>query len=440
MINRFIKKIDDLINSITVTFFIMFLIFGAYALYDAYTVHNTAKLSSDILNLKPLENNKEQFTLKPLQDINPDICAWIKINDTNIDYPIVIGKDNSQYLNTDYKKEYATSGSIFLDYRNQRNFVDDYSIVYGHNMKSGLMFSDIKKFENAEFFEQHKYGILYTEIETYKMEIFCIAKVNAFSNDIYDLVLYKNDKTKQLINTFNLNASFKRQLEFTGNDKLILLSTCSSSGSNDRLVLVARLCKYDNDELLIDQTAEQSLEKIERQKDKEEESFKPYENNDANYNKRFRLNISTRTLVIRILEIIVAILFIIFIVKNVKIHINKRFKTKKETEEKEKTHNTKKESSKKNKAKKEKINKIAKIKEIIKRKKNKIKKEGSTEKKEEKTKGKKQSKKNKAKKEKVNIITKIKEIVLKIKNKIKQLRKETSKIEQQKIVKNKNQG
>ena len=338
MVNKLIKKIDNLINQITITFFVMFLIFGAYALFDAYTVKNTAKLSSQVLMLKPDENSEEQFSLKPLQEINPDICAWIKIEGTSIDYPIVIGKDNTEYLNRDYKKEYATAGSIFLDYRNERNFVDDYSIMYGHNMKKDLMFSDIKKFENAEFFENHKYGILYTELETYKVEIFAVAKVNAFSNDVYNLVVNKNGRNKDLISTYNASASFKRQLEFTDNDKLIVLSTCSTGGSNDRLVLVARIVKFNGDEdrLLINKSAEKSLEDLEnKNNEKQEPTSKPYENKDANKTKkRFRLNVSTRTLTIWILQIVVVIIFAILIIK-VTIQKIKKLKNRKNNNKKE---------------------------------------------------------------------------------------------------------
>ena len=367
MINKLINKIDNLIDQITITFFIMFLLFGAYALYDAHVVNSSAKLSKDILNLRPKENQESQFSLNPLKEINPDICAWIRINDTNIDYPIVRGKDNTEYLNRNYKKEYSTAGSLFLDYRNENDFKDDYSIVYGHNMKSNYMFSDIKKFDNAEFFEQHKVGTLYTENEVYKLEIFCVARVSAFSNDIYNLVIYKNGKTDELINTFNSNASFKRALEFTGNDKLILLSTCSSSGSNDRLVLVARLVKFnaesDEDGILINEDAETILQNAENKKDKKEEEFKPYENKDSNNNKKkFRLRISTRTLVIRILEFIVAIIFAIVIIQRIKLIIKKKRKGKNKVEKKEEEQNkevkNKETESKKEKGKNKKITEI----------------------------------------------------------------------------------
>ncbi len=328
MIDKIIKKVDDIINLIAIAFFIIFLLFGLYAFFDAFIVYDSAKLSNDIIKLRPPDNITKEFSLEPLKEINSDICGWLRINDTNIDYPVVIGKDNSEYLNTNYKKEYSTSGSIFLDYRNQRNFEDDYSIIYGHNMRSGYMFSDIKKFEDADFFEQHKIGSLYTETEIYKMDIFCIARVNAFSNDIYNLPIYKNGRTNELINTFSSNASFKRQLEFLQNDKLLLLSTCSSSGSNDRLVLVARLNKYTEgeDNVLIEEGTDIVLEKVENQENKKEETVvsNSDNNNDEKPKKKFELNISIRSLILIILLIVVIIIFIIAITQRVLLEYRKR--------------------------------------------------------------------------------------------------------------------
>lgn len=240
MLNKIINKIDEFISLITILFFFIILLFGTYALIDAYTVYDNAKLSDEILIERPTEEADEEFSLKPLQEINSDICAWLRIDGTNIDYPVVIGKSNSDYLNKDYKKEYSTAGSIFLDYKNNRNFEDDYSIIYGHNMKSGLMFSDIKKFESADFFEENKTGTLFTENGKFDLEVICIARVNAYSSDIYNLQAYNNGKIDKLIKNIMSKAILKREFELEEQDKIILLSTCSMSGSSERTVLVLR--------------------------------------------------------------------------------------------------------------------------------------------------------------------------------------------------------
>ncbi|MBQ3100087.1 MAG: class B sortase, partial [Clostridia bacterium] len=80
-----------------------------------------------------------------LQQINPDICGWINIPGTqNINYPIVQGTDNDYYLTREFKGGYLAAGSIFLDYRCDRDFNANHNtVIYGHNMQNGLMFSEL---------------------------------------------------------------------------------------------------------------------------------------------------------------------------------------------------------------------------------------------------------------------------------------------------------
>ena len=166
MINLIIKGTNKIIEFLITIFFVLIILIGIYALYDNYLVQKGGELDEEIMSLKPIaktdEDKKEVFYLDDLQEINPDIVGWITIDDTEIDYPVVKGKDNSEYLDRNYKHEYATSGSIFMDYRNDKNFNDQYTAIYGHHMNSNTMFTDIKKYENKDFFSKHLKGTLYT--------------------------------------------------------------------------------------------------------------------------------------------------------------------------------------------------------------------------------------------------------------------------------------
>ena len=236
--NKTIKFFDKIINSIVIIFFIICLGIGGYAVYDAYYVYNDANIPSNIKKLKPDENNK--FSLSSLQEINEDICGWIRLDDTNINYAITIGKDNSEYLNLNYNKEFSVAGSIFLDYRSDRNFEDDYSVIYGHNMKSNQMFADIKKYGDKDFFNNHQTGKLYTENAIYDLKVIAYKKVSAFSDITYNLRIYKNDKNNDILNFSIKDAINKIESEYS-KDKIIALSTCDVSSSNTRSVLFVSL-------------------------------------------------------------------------------------------------------------------------------------------------------------------------------------------------------
>ena len=132
----------------------MFLI-SIYALLDVLLVSHSALIDRGVLRLAEAQSDQlfDEIDSKY-------VIAWIRIDDTNINYPVVQGSDNAWFLNRNYKGDFATAGSIFLDYRNTKNFSDSFSIIYGHRMGNGEMFSDIQKFKNEEFFNSHQEGVL----------------------------------------------------------------------------------------------------------------------------------------------------------------------------------------------------------------------------------------------------------------------------------------
>ena len=245
MLKKTLDFVDWLINAVMIVFFLLLILIGGYAFFDSYQIYDSVKLDAEIINLKP--KKQEDSTIGELLEINPDAEAWITMFETTIDYPIVHSKDNLDYLNLDYKRNYTTGGSIFSDYRNTLGFKDDYTIVYGHNMATGQMFSDIKKYEDARYFDQHSYGVLYTADNVYKLEALYVAKVNAFEDDIYNLITYANGRNKALAELVRGKSIRGGVTEEVG--KLILLSTCDSYGSNDRTVLLVRATSSSDDEI-----------------------------------------------------------------------------------------------------------------------------------------------------------------------------------------------
>ena len=86
------------------------------------------------------------------------MAGWLTVDGTNIDYPVMQGKDNNSYLNTDPFGNYSLTGSIFLDSRSSPDFSDEYSVVYGHHMDYGKMFGALDDFLNEKYLKQHSSG------------------------------------------------------------------------------------------------------------------------------------------------------------------------------------------------------------------------------------------------------------------------------------------
>ena len=104
--------------------------------------------------------------------------AWLYLYDTDIDYPLMQGADNFEYLNKDPYGEFKLSGSIFLDYRNDPDFLDEYSVIYGHHMEHGVMFGSLDSYLAQSYFDAHRSGRLVTGDAVYELELYAVCSAD----------------------------------------------------------------------------------------------------------------------------------------------------------------------------------------------------------------------------------------------------------------------
>ena len=232
---------DRLVSLLAAGLILLMLLYGGYSLWDTAMVFNGAFLSSDLLQFKPAAGDPDSNpTLAELQAINPDVLGWLTIDDTHIDYPVVIGETDMEYVNKDVYGDFALSGSIFLDSDNARDLSDAYTLVYGHHMDNGAMFGDVVEFVNTDYFESHQTGTLYLPDATYSIEIFACVQVDAFDSMIYD-PLAQNGDVSELLNYVDEIAVQSRYIGVQPTDKVIGLSTCAEAETNGRVVIFGRL-------------------------------------------------------------------------------------------------------------------------------------------------------------------------------------------------------
>lgn len=232
---------DRLVSLLAAGLILLMLLYGGYSLWDTAMVFNGAFLSSDLLQFKPAAGDPDSNpTLAELQAINPDVLGWLTIDDTHIDYPVVIGETDMEYVNKDVYGDFALSGSIFMDSDNARDLSDAYTLVYGHHMDNGAMFGDVVEFVNTDYFESHPSGTLYLPDATYTIEIFACVQVDAFDSMIYD-PLAQNGDVSELLNYVDEIAVQSRYIGVQPTDKVIGLSTCAEAETNGRVVIFGRL-------------------------------------------------------------------------------------------------------------------------------------------------------------------------------------------------------
>ena len=212
---------------------------SGFALYDTLYIEQSAKQNWDTLQYRPdiIDDPNARLTPSELAAINPDYRAWITVYDTNIDYPVMQGGDDLYYASHDVYKETSLSGSIYLAAANSPDFSDNYNLLYGHHMDNGAMFGDLDKFMDADFFDAHRKAVLVTDDAVYDLYIFALVETDAYEQTIY------NAGNKDLAELLAYVASHYLQYD-TGvqiGEKVIALSTCASSATNGRLVLLATM-------------------------------------------------------------------------------------------------------------------------------------------------------------------------------------------------------
>ena len=122
---------NRILSMIAAIMILLMLLYGGYSLWDTVMVYRGAFLSSDLLQFKPAEDAVESPTLLELQAINPDVQGWLTIDDTHIDYPVVQGENDMEYVNKDVYGEFALSGAIFLSSLDNLEFDEGYLCCMG---------------------------------------------------------------------------------------------------------------------------------------------------------------------------------------------------------------------------------------------------------------------------------------------------------------------
>ncbi|HOB20241.1 MAG TPA: class B sortase [Candidatus Atribacteria bacterium] len=209
-------------------------------------------LSTITLNLDPENggNDPEERSLEVLDKykdlvlINEDIIGWIKVPGTDIDYPIVQGRDNSQYLNMTHTGESNRHGAIFMDYRNSKYFDDMNTVIYGHNMRlKPHMFRPLpQNYQNEDFFYNNRVIQVDSIYEEQKWEIFSVYVTEVTFN--YTKTRFNTpEEFTTFIQEIKKKSLFPTDTEVTEDDCILTLSTCTYEFSNARFVVHAKKIK-----------------------------------------------------------------------------------------------------------------------------------------------------------------------------------------------------
>lgn len=172
-----------------------------------------------------------------LSEVNPDVIGWIRIPDTNVDYPIVQTDDNDKYLHTSFEGEESIAGTVYLDFESDSDMMGFNNILYGHNMKNGSMFKDIVKYKDQSYFDEHKYFEIYTPERTIHLKA-----ISCYYAKAEPIVRKTRFKTRESYEAFIKEmikpCAWYEMPEFPI-DSLYTLVTCSYEVNDARTILYA---------------------------------------------------------------------------------------------------------------------------------------------------------------------------------------------------------
>ena len=213
----------------------------------------TIGTSNYIYNIQKQEKqevalSKNIMKLQELQKVNSDIVALIKIEGTNINYPVMQGEDNSYYMTHNYKKQKSKEGAIFLDKDYDWSLPSANLLIYGHNnIGSNEMFAGLMKYKKETFYKKHKIIDFITNEEEAKYEIISVFLSRVYykhEKNVFRYYYFINANNKQDFNNYinNCKKSSLYEIKETAEygEKLMTLSTCEYSRTNGRLVVVAK--------------------------------------------------------------------------------------------------------------------------------------------------------------------------------------------------------
>lgn len=188
----------------------------------------------------PMMEKMAQINLTALQEINPDVIGWIRIPDTQIDYPLLQGQDNDFYLKHTWQKEENNVGSVFLEHRNSSNLTDFNTIIYAHNMNDGSMFGSLSKYNDRQYREKHPYVYIATADGVLRYEVFSFYKAE-LDSPTYGLSFHQLQTRVDFMKHALEKSRYDTGIVPDGHDRVLTLSTCTAAGINYRWVAQARL-------------------------------------------------------------------------------------------------------------------------------------------------------------------------------------------------------
>lgn len=214
---------------------------------DLFATQEDPPISDKENKKRATKKAKPIIDFQQLSNINKDVCAWLKIPGTHIDYPILYHNgDNEFYLHKDLNQKYSSYGSLFFAQGCIPMRQDTALLVYGHHMKDGSMFAELMQYKQKKYYTKHPYIHLYTPEYNYQYQVAAVIRTDVSKENpdaLYcdNYIDMSDPSTLQAFTQEIANRQlYNTDVSLLPGDQLLMLSTCEYSSKNGRLVVIAR--------------------------------------------------------------------------------------------------------------------------------------------------------------------------------------------------------
>lgn len=192
-----------------------------------------------------IKMNMLSVDFNELKKRNSDTVGWIKVEGTNINYPVVQTTNNEYYLKHSYDKTYNEAGWVFADYRNNFNTLDKNTVLYAHGRVDTTMFGSLKNILKSSWYNNKNNHIIKfsTPKENTLWQVFSVYTIKAESYYI-TTKFPSNEYFKEFVTVLKNRSKVEFSAIPNENDKILTLSTCKDSKGN-RVVMHAKLIKVE---------------------------------------------------------------------------------------------------------------------------------------------------------------------------------------------------
>lgn len=245
------KSARTIISNVVLVIAVAVFLFSGYKLFTIYSEYGKGeKEYDDVLEAVVIEQQAQSETdekeqevnfkvdFEKLRSLNSEAVAWIRFDEpSKINYPVVQGSDNAKYLNTTFEGQRNGAGALFVDADNTSDFSDRNTFIYGHNMKNGSMFGQLRKYKTKTFCEKNPYFYIYTpDGKQSKYQVFAVCVVEDTSDSYRKF--YSGDKDfEEYLSQIRGCALYDTDIQVAADSQIVSLSTCTNVSETQRLLV-----------------------------------------------------------------------------------------------------------------------------------------------------------------------------------------------------------